>query len=465
MSDNPAKILVVEDEKNMREILSMLLEEEGYIVHSASDGAEGIGMLEQDIFDLVITDIKMPEASGFEVLKRAQDLSPETLVIMITAFGTIESGIEAMKLGAYDYINKPFKIDEIRLILKNALDKRRLKAEVTVLRETVRSSFEIENIVGKSEAMRKVIDLLPKVAASSSSVLITGESGTGKELVAAALHNLSPRRDRNFVAINCASLPAGLLESEIFGHMKGSFTGAFQNKQGLFELADGGTLFLDEIAEMPVGLQSKLLRAIEYGTFRRVGGTTDITVNVRILAATNRDMKKFVSEGEFREDLFFRLNVIPVNIPPLRERKEDIPILIEHFVRKYSPEVPRQISGRCMSAMINFTWPGNVRELENMVERILLFADSEIITEVDIPEEIISTPASRVGELIHDGGIELENLMADIERDYLTEALKKSGGNKTEAAKLLGLTFRSFRHKLTKHGIKGLNANGSIDTL
>jgi len=434
-------------------------------VGTASDGSEGIKMIERDIYDLVITDIKMPGATGFEVLKRAQEVSPETMVIMITAFGTIESGIEAMKLGAYDYIHKPFKIDEIRLIVKNAMDKRLLKAEVAVLRENVRSAFEIDNIIGKSESMQRVLNIVPKVAANSSNVLVTGESGTGKELIAAALHNLSPRREHNYVAINCASLPENLLESELFGHMKGSFTGAVHNKQGLFEIAHGGTLFLDEIGEMPMSLQSKFLRAIEYGTFRRVGGTGDIQVNARILAATNRDLKQSVAEGNFREDLYFRLNVIPIHIPPLRERRDDIPLLLEHFVHKYSPDKPRQFTASALSALMSFSWPGNIRELENMVERILLFTDSEMVTNNDLPDEISSRAPEPEAKLINGSGIDLESVIADIEKRYLEEALKKAGGNKTDSSKLLGLSFRSFRHKLSKYGIKGLKTDGTIETL
>jgi two-component system response regulator PilR (NtrC family) len=456
MSDNTAKILVVEDEKNMREVLSMLLEEEGYEVRVAADGQEGFGCIDSDIFDIIITDIKMPGATGFEVLKRAKDVAPDTMVIMITAFGTIESGIEAMKLGAYDYINKPFKIDEIRLIVRNALDKRKLKAEVTLLRETVKSSFEVQNIIGRSAPMQKVLKVIPKIAQSGSNVLISGESGTGKELVAAALHNLSPWADNNFVAINCASLPEGLLESEIFGHMRGAFTGAVQNKLGLFELARDGSLFLDEIGEMPINLQSKLLRAIEYGTFRRVGGTEDINVKTRIISATNRNLEEAIVQGVFREDLFYRLNVIPIRIPPLRERPDDIPVLMEHFIQKYSPGEPRQFSGSAMNLIMNNEWVGNIRELENMVERVLLLTETDIITDNDIPDELKRKPIAVANGLDLTDGIDLEDELAQIEQRYLTKALESTEGNKTAAAKLLGLSFRSFRHKLSKYGIKGL---------
>jgi two-component system response regulator PilR (NtrC family) len=447
-----ARILVVEDEGSMREVLTMLLEGEGHSVVAASDGTEGLGWLEKDIFDLIITDIKMPGASGFDVLKRAQEVAPDTLVIMVTAFGTVESAIEAMRLGAYDYINKPFKIDEIRVIVRNAFDKRKLKVEVSLLREKVKTAFEVENIIGKSPSMQELLSMVQKVAKINSNVLVTGESGTGKELVALAIHNLSPRSGGNFVAINCAAFPEGLLESEIFGHMKGSFTGAVQNKQGLFEVADKGTLFMDEVGEMPMSLQSKFLRAIENGTFRRVGGTADLKVDVRIIAATNRDLEERVAEGAFREDLYFRLNVIPVHMPPLRERVEDIPLLVEHFIRKYS-DGGRQFSGSAMKRLMQYPWKGNVRELENMVERVLLFTDTDIVTDADIPEEILSHGSGQerlpeIGE-----GIDIEALLSEQEKKYLVEALKLSGGKKKDAAGLLGLTFRSFRHKLSKYGI------------
>ncbi len=441
----------------MCEVLCMLLEGEGYDVTAANDGAEGISLIEKDIYDLIITDIKMPGATGFEVLNKSKEVSPETLVIMITAFGTLESGVEAMKLGAYDYIHKPFKIDEIRLIVRNALDRRRLSTEVALLREKVRSTaIEIENIIGKSASMQRLLKMVPRVAASNSNALITGESGTGKELVAQALHNLSPRSDRAFVAINCASIPEGLLESELFGHMKGSFTGAHQNKQGLFEVAEDGSLFLDEIGDMPMNLQSKLLRAIEHGSFRRVGGTKDITCNIRIIAATNKNLKDEVSTGGFREDLFYRLNVIPLLVPPLRERKDDIPLLVDHFIRKFS-DSKRQFSGSAMKMLMDYDWTGNVRELENIVGRILLLSDQDIITDADIPPEITRHPAVEMS-LAPDlsEGVDLEGELADFERRYLNAALKASGGNKTEAARLLGLKFRSFRHKLSKYGIRGV---------
>ncbi|MEJ2182174.1 MAG: sigma-54 dependent transcriptional regulator [Nitrospirota bacterium] len=456
MKETKAKILVVEDEKNMREVLSILLEGEGYEVVTAADGDEGLQWIRKDIFDLIITDIKMPGAGGFDILECAREASPETLVIMITAFGTMESAIDAMKHGAYDYIHKPFKIDEIRLIVRNAVDKHRLKQEVSLLRETVRTSSEMDNIIGKSRPMQEVLALIPKVAGSNSNVLITGESGTGKELVASALHNMSPRGERTFVAINCASLPEGLLESELFGHMRGSFTGAVQNKQGLFETANGGTLFMDEVAEMPMNLQAKFLRAIENGTFRRVGGNTDIRVDTRIIAATNKNLDEAIRTGTFREDLYFRLNVIPLHIAPLRERQEDIPPLVEHFIGKYS-DGKRQFSGSAMKLLMEHPWKGNVRELENMVERILLFTDTEIITDADLPPELKAKPRSEealLPDISSNGGVDLEEMLAEFEKKYLVEALRSTGGKQTEAAELLRLSYRSFRHKLSKYGIR-----------
>jgi two-component system, NtrC family, response regulator PilR len=454
MERTRGRILIVEDERSMREVLKILLEEEAYTVTTASDGMEGIERIRSNIFDLVITDIKMPKADGFEVLREVKEISPNTVVLMVTAFGTTESAIEAMKQGAYDYVHKPFKIDEIRLIVQKALEKKQLREELSLLREKFQSSFGLENIIGKSDKMQDLFKLIPKVANSNSTVLIAGESGTGKELVATALHNLSPRKNKNFVTINCATFPEGLLESEMFGHMKGSFTGAVYSKSGLFEVADGGSFFLDEIGEMPLTLQSKLLRVLENGTFRRVGGTSDIKVDVRVISATNKNIMDEVSSGNFREDLYYRLNVVPVTIPPLRERKEDIPLLLEHFFFKYS-KTPRKISPEALHLLINYPWKGNIRELENIVERTALLCDKEVIMPEDLPGEILKVKEDVQGlpELTN-GIFDLEQTLEKLEKDYLLKALKKANGVKTEAAKLLNLTFRSFRHRLYKYGIK-----------
>jgi two-component system response regulator PilR (NtrC family) len=454
MEKHRGRILIVEDEKSMREVLKILLEGERYEVVSASDGLEGLSYLANDIFDLVITDIKMPKVDGFELLKKTKEISPDTIVIMITAFGTTEAAIEAMKSGAYDYINKPFKIDEIRLIVEKALEKKRLSEEVSLLRKKVKTTYRLENIIGQSPQMQELFRLIPKVAQSSSNVLIIGESGSGKELVAAALHNLSNRKDRNLVAINCAAFPEGLLESELFGHMRGSFTGAVHNKQGLFEIADSGSLFLDEIGEMPINLQAKLLRVLENGSFRRVGGTTDIKVDVRVISATNKDVKEEIASGRFREDLYYRLNVVPIHIPPLRERKEDIPLLVEHFLSKISNQ-PRKITSEAMRMFLGFPWKGNVRELENVIERTVLLTEKEEITPADLPNEILgyTTDTKEIPKLT-EAGIDIDAIIGDIEKKYLLKALEKSGGVKKEAAKLLNLSFRSFRHRLSKYKIK-----------
>ena len=453
MEKNKGNILIVEDEKNMREVLRILLEGENYAVTSASNGLEGLSYIGKDIFDLIITDMKMPRVDGFELLKKIKEISPDTIVIMITAFGTTETAIEAMKLGAYDYINKPFNIDEIRLIVKKAIEKKRLSEELLLLREKVQTSYTLENIVGKSSGMQDMFKLIPRIAQSMSNVLIIGESGSGKELVATALHNLSHRKEKNFITINCAAFSEGLLESELFGHMKGAFTGAMYNKQGLFEIADGGSVFLDEIGEMPISLQAKLLRVIENGTFRRVGGTTDIKVDVRIISATNKDIQEEVSSGRFREDLYYRLNVVPVRIPPLRERKEDIPLLVDHFLKK-AFDHQKKIAPEAMRILVEYPWKGNVRELENVIERVILLTDKEEITPAELPSEVTGHPDEmKYGSKLTDKGIDVDKIIGDIEKRYLLQALEMAGGVKTEAAKLLNLSFRSFRHRLHKYNI------------
>jgi len=451
---NKGKILVVEDERSMREVLKILLEGEGYTVAVAAGGVDGMGLLNKDIFDMVITDINMPKVNGFEILKKVKEISPDTIVIMITAFGNTESAIEAMQLGAYDYIHKPFKIDEIRHVVRKALEKRKLSEEVSILREKIKATYELGNVFWKSPKMQELVNIIPRIAQSNSNVIITGESGTGKELVATAIHNLSTRKEKNLVAINCAAFPEGLLESELFGHKKGAFTGAAYNKQGLFEVADAGSIFLDEICEMSINLQAKLLRVLENNTFRRVGGTTDIMVDTRIISATNKDLKEEVASGRFREDLYYRLNVVPLHIPPLRERKEDIPLLAEYFLAKFSA-VKGKISSEVMKLFVEYPWKGNVRELENIIERIALLTDKEEITIEDVPQEMLklSDDIKHTPELTKEG-VDLDRIVEDIEKNYLINALKAANWNKTEAAKLLKLSFRSFRHRVSKYGIK-----------
>ncbi|MEO5356404.1 MAG: sigma-54 dependent transcriptional regulator [Nitrospirae bacterium YQR-1] len=444
------KILIVEDERSMNEILRMLLEGEGYEVFSAYDGKEGLEAVKKDIFDIVLTDIKMPLQTGFEVLKGVKEQSPETIVIMITAFGTTEDAIEAMKAGAYDYINKPFKIDEIRLIIKKALEKRRLSREVKNLKDQLEGSYRFENIVGKSKSMKDLLMAVPRVADSNSNVLLTGETGCGKELLAHAIHKLSKRCANDFVAINCAALPEGLLESELFGHMRGSFTGASSNKEGLFEVANAGTIFLDEIGDMPLSLQAKLLRVLEDGTFRRIGGTKDLTTDVRVISATNKILKDESTAGRFRSDLYYRLNVIPLHIPPLRSRRDDIPILIDHFLEKNNI-TGRKFSNSAVDALMKYSWPGNVRELENIIDRVLTFSEAETITEDELPAEL---KEQAISIEFPQEGVFLDDILMDTEKLYLKKSLEIAHGNKTDAAKYLNISFRQFRHRLKKYGIE-----------
>ena len=378
-----ARLLVVDDEESQRTLMEITLRKEGYQVDVAEDGVQALDLIRTIPYDVVLTDIKMPRADGIEVLKAVKEVSPETVVMMITAYASHDTAVEAMKLGAKDYIPKPFKIVEIKTKIRSALEERALRAENRVLREEVSQRAGSREFVGKSPGMQKVFELIGKIAEGRSTVLISGESGTGKELVARAIHAGSGRKDRPFVGINCGAVPENLLESELFGHMKGSFTGAVANKEGLFEVADGGTLFLDEIAEMPLSLQVKILRAIQTREITPVGGTVPKVVDARIIAATNRDLEADVAAGRFREDLYYRLNVIPVHLPPLRERTEDIPLLANHFLDRYAREYGKRIekiSAPAMEALQAALWRGNVRELENVVERAVALCDGALIT-------------------------------------------------------------------------------------
>jgi two-component system response regulator PilR (NtrC family) len=455
MDNKKNHILIVDDEHNVKTVLGILLESEGYKVTLADGGIEGAKLLDKEIYDLVITDLKMPKIDGFEILKKTKELSPGTIVLVITAYATTESAIEAMKLGAYDYIQKPFKNDEIRIVVKNALERRQLKEENTLLKNQLNTRYCLNNIIGVSPAMKNLFSAIPKIAQSDANVLITGESGSGKELFAKAIYHYSQRKDKAFIANNCAAIPEGLLESELFGYMKGSFTGAVTNKQGLFEQADGGTIFLDEIGDMPLSLQAKLLRVLEDGSFRRIGGMSDIIVNVRVLAATNKDLLTMISQGQFREDLYYRLNVLSIHIPPLRERTEDIPLLIEHFLNKCGGD-HLKVAALTMERLINYPWKGNVRELENIIKRLKILCDGNTIEVYHLPDEIRKSNKNTNLELSN-GGIDLEEIITDIEKNYLVKALEQTNGLKTEAARLLNLSFRSFRHRLKKYGITSNN--------
>jgi two-component system response regulator PilR (NtrC family) len=448
------RILIVDDELSMRELLSIMLRKEGHEVVTAENGELAIKAIQSDIFDLVITDLKMPHMDGMTLLKAIKESSPDTIVIIITAFGTTEGAEKARSLGAYDYIGKPFNNDEIKLVIHNALEKRHLKKENILLKREIESRAGFDNFIGKSEPMQRIFSLIRQVADTKSTVLITGESGTGKELVARALHLHGSRRNRPFVTVNCGALPETLLESELFGYMKGAFTGAVTNKQGLFEAANTGTIFLDEISTMTPALQIKLLRVLQDREFKRVGGTADIKVDVRVIAASNRDMQSDVSKGLFREDLYYRLNVIPIQLPPLRDRKDDIPLLINFFLKKSSSgREPKKISPEAMNRLMNYRWPGNVRELENTIERLNILASGDTIRIEQIPDNIISvSPCPDLMPLdIPETGIDLECLLQNAEKTLLYKALNRADGIKTDAAKLLGLSFRSFRHRLQKY--------------
>jgi two-component system response regulator PilR (NtrC family) len=400
----------------------------------------------------------MPGTDGIEVLKTIKEISAETVVIMITAFATAETAVEAMKLGAYDYIIKPFKVDELKLIIQNSLEKRFLRKENTLLKREIEFRAGFENFIGKSEPMQKVFSLIRQVADTNSTVLITGESGTGKELVAKAVHFSSPRKAGPFVTVNCGALPETLLESELFGSMKGAFTGAISNKQGLFEAANGGSIFLDEISATTLTLQIKLLRVLQEREFMRVGGTAALKIDVHVIAASNRDLKAEIIKGTFREDLYYRLNVIPIHMPPLRERKEDIPLLTDHFLKKFNRKEAERIGIKrldpeVLKVLMNYSWPGNVRELENTIERLVIMTPEETIRLEHVSDTIknIIPTYDVIPSDIPDEGLNMEELLENAERTLLRKALEKSGGVKTEAAKLLGLTFRSFRHRLQKY--------------
>lgn len=452
-----AKILVVDDELSMREFLSILLEREGYDIRVAESAEAALKLLESEEFALVISDVNMPELDGLRLLERIKETSPETAVLLVTAFTTAEQAVEAMKLGAYDYIAKPFKVEEIKVLVRNALEKRSLRRENLRLKEEIRERYSFSGLVGKSKKMREVYNLIEKVAASNANVLILGESGTGKELVAKAIHYNSARKEKPFVAVNCGAIPENLMESELFGHKKGSFTGAIADRPGLFEQAQGGTLFLDEIGEIPLQLQTKLLRVLQEREFRKVGGTEDRRVDVRIVAASNKELEAQVKEGTFREDLFYRINVVQIRMPSLRERPEDIPLLVEHFYKKFAQTSPaaEMIAGDALKVLMSYPFPGNVRELENLVERCTVLGGTGITVEC-LPARVLEyryTPATGYGFVLPIEGMNLEAHLDGIEKRFLLQALERSGGVKKKAAELLGLTFRSFRYRLAKFGM------------
>ncbi len=452
----PKRLLIVDDEENFRHMLSVILIKEGYEVETASNGDEALQKLIASPFDQVLCDIRMPRMDGLEFLREIKKTTVETTIIMMSAYGTVDIAIEAMKLGAYDYISKPFKPDEIILTLRKAEEREQLRRENQLLRKEIAREYSFENIVSKNEKMQKIFDVITKVAQYRSTVLITGESGTGKELVARALHYNSERSQHPFVPVNCGAIPDNLLESELFGHVKGAFTDAIRTKKGLFEEAEGGTVFLDEIGELPGQLQVKLLRVLQDGEIRRIGESKSIQIDVRTVAATIRDLQKEVNEGRFREDLFYRLNVLPIHIPPLRERKEDIPLLIQHFIGKYNQILSKNvvdIDHNALETLMNYKWYGNVRELENTIERAIVLADGNSIQLENLPIEIQNFKEAVQTESVPPEEYSIKKASKSLEANLIIRALKKTKGNHSQAARLLEISHRALLYKIKEYGI------------
>jgi two-component system, NtrC family, response regulator PilR len=456
----PPRILVVDDERSMRELLAIVLKREGYEVLLAENGRAAIGLLERESVDLLISDIKMPDMSGVDVLRAAKSIDPDILGIMITAFASTDTAVEAMRLGACDYLSKPFDIDLLKMKVREKIENRQLRQENVLLKRTLGLSHQFSNIIGRSDVMLDIFKMIQTVARTNSTIMLTGESGTGKGLVAQAIHFHSLRRDKPMVSLNCGAMPENLLESELFGHMRGAFTGADANKKGLIEVAEKGTVFLDEIGEMSAVMQVKLLRVLQERRFRRVGALDELTADIRVIAATNQDLSKAVAEGRFREDLFYRINVIPIALPPLRDRREDIPLLADHFLAKYSEQMNKDISGvsrEAMDLLLHHDWPGNIRELENAIERAVALEATPAILPDSLPVGIRGDSpkaAAAPAEALPESGFDLEAHVQEIERGYIAEALKKAGGVQVRAADLLGMSFRSFRYYVKKYNLR-----------
>jgi two-component system response regulator PilR (NtrC family) len=443
----------------MRELLAIVLRREGYEVVLAENGRSAIETLEREPIDLLISDIKMPDLSGVDVLRAAKRVDQDILGIMITAFASTETAVEAMRLGACDYVSKPFDIDLLKMKVREKIENRQIRQENVLLKRTLGLSHTFANMIGRSEAMLEVFKMVETVARTSSTILLTGESGTGKGMVAQAIHYHSLRREKPLVALNCGAMPETLLESELFGHMRGAFTGAETNKKGLLEVAEKGTIFLDEIGEMSAVMQVKLLRVLQERRFRRVGGLEELQADIRVIAATNQDLGKAVADGRFREDLYYRINVIPIVLPPLRERREDIPLLAEHFLAKYADQMEKSITGIANSAMdllMRHDWPGNIRELENVIERAVALESSPTVLPESLPPSVrgVAARSGASADLLPDGGFDLEAHVKEIERGYIAQALQRAGGVQVRAAELLGMSFRSFRYYVKKYNLR-----------
>ena len=455
-----SSILVVDDEKSVRDFLSIMLDQGGYKVFTAHNEESAVQLIKENVYDLILTDIRMGKSNGINILDIARKILPDTPVVIMTAYASAETAVNAMKKGAYDYISKPFKIQDVQLIVKNAIEKKKLSEENRFLKTVLNDRFQLSNIVGKSSAFQKIFDLIEKVSKSNATILIHGESGTGKEIIAKAIHFNSNRKNYPFVSINCGALPEGLLENELFGHEKGSFTSADSLKLGLMESANKGTFFLDEIAEAPLSIQVKLLRVLQENEILRLGGTNTIHVDLRIIAASNRNLNKLVDDKLFRKDLYYRLNVIPIHLPPLRERKEDIPDLVELFIKKYNGKHGKSfvkgVDPEAMRYFENYSWPGNVRELENAIERAVVLETGESIKKSNLPEEILginSTGPIQFPNHFREK-VDLERTLNQIEKTMLSNALAQSDGIINKAAKKLNLSFRSMRYRIQKHKLQ-----------
>ncbi|MDI6762175.1 MAG: sigma-54 dependent transcriptional regulator [Thermodesulfobacteriota bacterium] len=452
------KILLIDDSPEILDNLSEYLTSEGYDITTTSDGTSGISMIEKKFYDIILTDMKMPGADGMEVLKFMKEHSPESICIILTGYGTIKNAVEAIKSGAFDYLTKPVKMDEIVITLNRALEYRNLKRENINLRNQLKRKYQFKNIIGESPSIQDVFETVEKVADTDSTILILGESGTGKELIARALHYNSYRREGPFVPVNCAAIPSELLESELFGHEKGAFTNAIRTRIGRFELANGGTLFLDEIGDMNPNLQSKLLRVLQERQFERIGGMKPIKVDIRIISATHQDLKKAVLKKKFREDLYYRLNVIPIEIPPLRQRKSDIPLLAFHFIHHFSKSKRKKVTGitdEAMERLMEYDWPGNVRELENMIERLIILTGSEMIDLPDLPERVLPPSSKEIGGTmdIPQEGLSLETALNELEKQLILQALNKSGWVKNKAAQLLHMNRTTLIEKIKRQNL------------
>ncbi len=451
-------ILIIDDEKSQRDILSGYLRKKNFQIYSASSGSEGIEIVNKNLIDIVLSDYKMPDKTGIEILEEIKKINPEINFVIITAYGTIENAVKAMRLGADDYLAKPVDLDELDLIIERIIEKKNLKSENMLLKSQLQDKFKISSIISYSAKMQDVVNLAVRVAESKATVLISGESGVGKEVLAKSIHYLSQRKDKPFVAVNIPALSVNLIESELFGHEKGSFTGAEKMRKGRFELADKGTIFLDEVGDIPMSVQVKLLRVLQEQQIERVGSTEKINIDVRIIAATNIDLEKRIKEGFFREDLFYRLNIVSIKIPPLRERREDIFPLIDLFIKKFGKENSKEnieISKEVADLLIKYNYPGNVRELENIIERSVVLARNNIITLNDLPMSVKGFAEEK--KSIETNSENLNEQVEELEKKLIYDSLKKTKGNQTQAGKLLGITERNLRYKLKKYGIKFSN--------